>query len=110
MGIWHLTDSVENARAQPSLNGVEIPVSIRIDDSLYVGAEYAWYDLSTFALPESGIDISYPGSTGKARLEQSFSILQHLPLLIYFVLQQIHHYIQSKGIEAIYFLETNLKI
>ena len=75
LGIWgsgHLTDSVENARAQPSLNGVEIPVSIRIDDSLHVGAEYAWYDLSTFALPESGIDISYPGSTGKARLEQSF--------------------------------------
>jgi hypothetical protein len=75
LGIWgsgHLTDSVENARAQPSLNGIEIPVSIRIDDSLHVGVEYAWYDLSTVTLPESGIDISYPGSTGKARLEQSF--------------------------------------
>ena len=74
LGVWgsgHLTDSVENARAQPSLNGLEIPVSIQIDDSLHVGIEYAWYDMSTFALPESGIDISYPGSTGKARLEQS---------------------------------------
>lgn len=74
IGIWgsgHLTDSIENARAQSSLNGLEVPISIQIDDALRVGAEYTLYDLSVFSLPESGIDISYPGSIGKARLEQS---------------------------------------
>ena len=75
LGFWgsgHLTDAVENARAQPSLNGLEIPVSIQITDGLHVGAEYGWYNLSMLSLPESGIDIKYPDATGEARLEQSF--------------------------------------
>ena len=49
IGIWgsgHLTDSIENARAQSSLNGLEVPISIQIDDALRVGAEYTLYDLS----------------------------------------------------------------
>ena len=74
IGIWgsgHLTDLDRECPCPIITERFEVPISIQIDDALRVGAEYTLYDLSVFSLPESGIDISYPGSIGKARLEQS---------------------------------------
>jgi hypothetical protein len=77
LGIWgtgHLSDQVDSVSAQPSLNGLEIPVSFLISEELFVGGELGWYDLSLFGFPESGIDIRYPSTTGKARLSQTLNL------------------------------------